>query len=106
MMSSRSGSGIRKRTSATTSKTKTSAKSKSTPKATQSKPTQSSKSSGPYDSNFQQRLTDGGVFPYGYRYPDGQFPPKPVSFSDINRELERPRASLSPTLYPADEKFD
>src|SRR4051812_37894758 len=33
-------------------------------------------SSGPYDPNFQQRLTDGGVYHYGYRYPDGHVPPK------------------------------
>lgn len=61
--------------------------------------TTSTKSTGPYDRAFQQNLTDGGVFPHGYRYFDGCIPPKPENWSEIQERIGRPRASLSPSKF-------
>ena len=33
--------------------------------------------SSPYDWNFQQVLTDNGIYSSGYRYPNKSVPPKP-----------------------------
>ncbi|MCJ1406137.1 hypothetical protein MMC19_000202 [Ptychographa xylographoides] len=57
------------------------------------------KSTGPYDRNFQQKLINGGVFPCGYEYPDGQEPAKPVNLEEIKQRLARPRPSLSPSIF-------
>ena len=58
--------------------------------------------SGPYHANFQQNLIDRRIYPYNYEYQDGQEPPRPNNWEDINRMLARPRPSLS--SFP-DEKF-
>ena len=64
-------------------------------------------STGPYNRNFQQNLVDGGVYPYGYRYPDGRVPAKPKNWEEINRRLSHRRPSLSPSRFSeeAHEKF-
>jgi len=61
--------------------------------------------SGAYSSNFQQTLIDGGIYPYGYRYPDGRAPPKPNNWDEINQRLMQPVPSLSPSAF-SDEKFE
>ena len=58
---------------------------------------------GAYNTNFQQNLIDRGIYPYSYEYPNGQVPPKPDNWADINQRLARPQPSLS--LFP-DEKFE
>jgi hypothetical protein len=57
------------------------------------------KSTGPYDRNFQQSLVDGGVYPHGYKFPDGRVPKKPDNWEEINRRLRLPRRSLSPSNF-------
>ncbi|KAG9229574.1 hypothetical protein BJ875DRAFT_507856 [Amylocarpus encephaloides] len=46
----------------------------------------------PYDRNFQQALTDGGLC---YEYPDGRVPAKPKNWEEVNQRLIQPRPSLS-----------
>jgi hypothetical protein len=48
-----------------------------------------------YDPSFEQNLINHGVYPYGYRHPDGHRPPKPDNWSEINRAMTQPRPSLS-----------
>ena len=60
--------------------------------------------SGPYDTNFHQKLIDGGVYPDEYEYPDGRVPPLPHNWEDINQRLGQPRSSLSPSQF-SDERF-
>ena len=62
----------------------------------------STKSTGPYDRNFQQNLTDGGVYPHAYRYPDGRVPAKPNNWKEINQRLTQPRPSLSKLTFSED----
>lgn len=57
---------------------------------------------GAYNANFEQKLIDHGIYPYSYEYPDGQAPPKPDNWEEINQILAQPRPSLSP--FP-DEQF-
>ena len=66
--------------------------------------TTSTRSTRPYDRAFQQNLTDGGIYPHGYRYPDGRIPPKPENWSEIQERLAHPRTSLSPSQFP-DEAY-
>lgn len=63
---------------------------------TNTKPTDSS---SPYDQNFRQRLVDGGVYPYGYQYPDGRKIPKPSNWAEMKQRLEYYRPSLSPSTF-------
>ncbi|MCJ1394135.1 hypothetical protein MMC18_007013 [Xylographa bjoerkii] len=60
----------------------------------------SSKTSNHNDANYEQKLIDGGVFPYGYMYPVGNQPPLPPNWDEIKRRLVQPRPSLSPSGYP------
>ena len=66
--------------------------------------TDTSKTTGPYNRNFQQNLIDHGVYPDGYEYPDGQTPPRPDNWEEINRSLSLKRGSLSPSRF-SDEDF-
>ena len=61
--------------------------------------TKTTKSTGPYDRAFQQNLTDAGVYPISYRYPDGRIPSKPANWTEIQKRLAQPRPSLSPTRF-------
>ena len=54
---------------------------------------------------MEQKLIDGGIYPYGYEYPDDRVPPKPDNWASINARLARPRASLSPSTF-SDEKHE
>ena len=87
MSSSQSSSRGRKRDSVSTSETEPTTN------------TTNTKSVGPYDRNFRQNLTDGGVFPDEYEYPDGQIPPPPNNLDEINSRLTQPRPSLSPSKF-------
>jgi hypothetical protein len=93
MSSSQSSSQGRKRGSISTSNTKPT--------------TATTKSTGPYDRAFQQNLIDHGVYPHGYRYPDGRVPVKPKNLDEIRSRLAQPRLSLSPSKLTeeAHEKF-
>lgn len=74
---------------------------------TPSSHTTNTASTGPYNRNFQQHLIDGGIYPHGYRHPDGRVPAKPDNWEEINRILSQPRPSLSPSKFSeeAHEKF-
>ncbi|KAI9769974.1 MAG: hypothetical protein M1840_003685 [Geoglossum simile] len=50
--------------------------------------------SRPADANYQQKLIDSGIYPYGYKSPDGRLPPLPPGWEEINRRLAQPRPSL------------
>ncbi|KAF3492125.1 uncharacterized protein GIQ15_01642 [Arthroderma uncinatum] len=52
-----------------------------------------------YNRNFEQKLIDYGVYPPGYKYPDGQKPEKPNNWSEVNERLAQSRASLSPSKF-------
>ncbi|KAL8886647.1 MAG: hypothetical protein Q9215_005687 [Flavoplaca cf. flavocitrina] len=91
MNSSQSSSRAPKRSSTSTTSTKPSTN------------TTTARSTGPYIKNFQQNLTDGGVYPNGYEDPDGQVPPLPANWEEINRNLAQPRPSLSPSRFSDDE---
>lgn len=65
--------------------------------------TTASKSSRPKDANYQQRLIDGGCFPYGYEFPNGSEPTLPNEWDELNRRLAQPRHSLSPSTFPEEE---
>jgi hypothetical protein len=54
---------------------------------TQATNTTGTKSSSPYDRDFQQNLIDHGVYPKGYKYPDGQLPPYPGNMKEMNGRL-------------------
>ncbi|EEQ85579.2 uncharacterized protein BDCG_08848 [Blastomyces dermatitidis ER-3] len=57
-----------------------------------------------YKRNFEQKLIDHGVYPPEYEYPNGQIPPIPNNWWDINERLVRPRPSLSPSKF-SDKEF-
>ncbi|KAF2009987.1 hypothetical protein BU24DRAFT_455168 [Aaosphaeria arxii CBS 175.79] len=57
------------------------------------------KSIGPYDRNFEQALTDGGIFHDQYRFPDGQVKPKPGNWALINERASQRRESLSSSTF-------
>lgn len=65
--------------------------------------TTASKNSRPKDANYQQKLIDGGAYPYGYKYPDSSRPPLPNEWDELNRRLAQPRPSLSPSTFPEDQ---
>ncbi|OCK95792.1 uncharacterized protein K441DRAFT_686592 [Cenococcum geophilum 1.58] len=73
--------------------------------ASSTRPITNTTGSGPYDPNFQQKLIDGGVYPYAYEYPDGRVPAKPSNWEEINRRLAQFRRSLSPSAFP-EERFE
>lgn len=58
-----------------------------------------------YNRNFEQKLIDHGVYPPGYKYPDGQKPAKPSNWQELNERLAQPRASLSPSKF-SEEQFE
>src|SRR5579862_1841471 len=66
--------------------------------------TKVTKNSRPKDANYQQKLIDGGIYPYGYEFPDGRRPPLPPEWEEINRRLVQPRPSLSPSRF-SEEKY-
>jgi hypothetical protein len=61
-----------------------------------------SKLSTPYDANYQQRLIDGGILPYGYEYSDGSEPPLPPDWEETNKRLQQRRPSLSASAFSKD----
>lgn len=73
--------------------------SRSTPSARPTADTTATRSSGVYDRDFQQHLTDGGIYPAEYEYPDGGVPPFPDNWEVINQVSNRPRPSLSPSQF-------
>jgi hypothetical protein len=85
----------RKRGSASSSKLTTSSK---------TTVTKDTKNSRPKDANYQQKLIDGGIYPYGYKFPDGSKPPLPPDWEELNRRLAEARASLSPSRF-SDGKY-
>ena len=103
-MSSSRSSSYRNRGSST-SRTRTTERT-TTGKSISGK-SKSSKTSNPNDANYQQKLIDGGVFPYGYKYPDGNRPPLPSDWDETNIRLAQSRPSLSPSAFPEEayQKF-
>lgn len=69
------------------------------------KPTTKSKKTGPYDPNFLQHLIDNGIYPHGYRHPDGRVPPRPDNWEKINQILLRRRPSLTSSRF-LDKEFE
>ncbi|KAH0565141.1 hypothetical protein GP486_001474 [Trichoglossum hirsutum] len=76
---------------ASSSRTKT-----TTTKTTVTKITRNSR---PQDVNYHQKLIDGGVYPYGYKFPDGSKPPLPPNLEEVIRRLAQPRSSPSPSRF-------
>ncbi|KAF2229648.1 hypothetical protein EV356DRAFT_455391 [Viridothelium virens] len=68
----------------------------------------STTTSNPNDANYQQKLIDDGVFPYGYKYPDGNRPPLPPNWDETCKRLAQRRPSLSPSAFPEEayQKFE
>ncbi|EGE09048.1 hypothetical protein TEQG_08077 [Trichophyton equinum CBS 127.97] len=60
-------------------------------------------SSTAYNRNFEQKLTDYGVYPPLYRDPDRPRPAKPDNWRELNERLVQPRASLSPSKFSEQE---
>jgi hypothetical protein len=52
-----------------------------------------------YDRGFEQNLVDGGVYPKGYKHPDGRVISPPDNWEEINQILTQPRPSLSPSKF-------
>ncbi|KKZ67175.1 hypothetical protein EMCG_07120 [[Emmonsia] crescens] len=73
-------------------------------KETQSTEISKTTSTTAYKRNFEQKLIDHGVYPPEYEYPNGQIPPIPNNWGDINERLVRPRPSLSPSKF-SDKEF-
>lgn len=69
-------------------------------KTTATKVTKLSGSAGP---NFRQRMINNDIYPYGYEYPDGRFPPKPDEWKEIQQMLTERRASLSLSTFSEEE---
>ena len=57
---------------------------------------------GPKDANYQQKLIDNGVYPYGYK-PNGNRQPLPPKWEEINRRLTQHRPSISSSRFPNDD---
>lgn len=75
----------------------------SAPDNSDNKTTTKTTSTTAYNRNFQQNLVDHGVYPPGYKYPDGQKPAKPNNWLELNERLAQPRASLSPSKFSEQE---
>ncbi|KAF2457425.1 hypothetical protein BDY21DRAFT_343813 [Lineolata rhizophorae] len=106
MSSSRSAS-YRNRGLSSTAKTKSTGRTtpaSTTTGKTTSGLTKKSGTSNPGDANYQQRLIDGGTYPYGYKYPDGHRPPLSPNWGAANQRLAQYRASLSPSTF-SEEKY-
>ncbi|KAI1321708.1 hypothetical protein F5Y16DRAFT_413634 [Xylariaceae sp. FL0255] len=56
-------------------------------------PASNTRNTGPYDRAFQQHLINYRIYPDGFQYPSGQFPPEPVNLNDINQVLIQPKRS-------------
>jgi hypothetical protein len=52
-----------------------------------------------YNPGFEQNLIKHGVYPYGYRHPDGQRAPKPDNWEEVQQIMAEPRPSLSPSRF-------
>jgi len=96
MSSRQSTSRRRKRASRSTSNP---SRSTSKPQTTATRVTTTTKNTSPYDRAFQQNLTDHGIYPEEYEYPDGRIPALPDNWEDINHRLVQPRPSLSPSQF-------
>ncbi|KAI1942731.1 hypothetical protein LOZ66_001137 [Ophidiomyces ophidiicola] len=66
-------------------------------------PTTTSRSSTPYSRNFQQNLTDHGIYPPEYRHPNGEKMLRPNNWDEIKERLRNPRQSLSPSRFSEKE---
>jgi hypothetical protein len=65
-----------------------------------SKPTsQSGRRTSAYHPGFEQNLINHGVYPYGYRSPDGGRAPKPENWGNLQQIMTQPRPSLSPSRF-------
>ncbi|KAI9776051.1 MAG: hypothetical protein M1839_000654 [Geoglossum umbratile] len=53
----------------------------------------------PKDANFEQKLIDGGIYPYGYEFRGGRQLPLPPEWEEINRRLAQRRPSFSPSGF-------
>jgi len=76
---------------------------KSSTPASGSRRSTNTSNTGPYSRNFQQNLVDSGVYPDAYEYPDGQIPPLPSNWEEINQRLRKPRPSLSPSRFTEED---
>lgn len=56
--------------------------------------TDKSSKTSPYHAGFQQHLINAGIYPNGYRRPDGTLLPKPNNIDEIRQRLAQPRPSL------------
>ena len=74
-----------------------------TPYRTPSDSSQSTSQTGgrtsTYNPAFEQNLIKHGVYPNGYRQPDGHRAPKPDNWQEIQYTLAQPRPSLSPSRF-------
>ncbi|KAF5649192.1 hypothetical protein F52700_716 [Fusarium sp. NRRL 52700] len=52
---------------------------------------------------IQQHLIDHNILPPGYEYPNGHEPSESDNIDEIRQALERPRASLCPSLFSKDD---
>ncbi|OAL34115.1 hypothetical protein AYO20_06570 [Fonsecaea nubica] len=66
---------------------------------TDQRTTQTVKSSSPYCANFDQNLTDGGVYPANFLFQDGKAAKRPGNWDQINQRLGVRRLSLSPSSF-------
>lgn len=64
-----------------------------------SESSQTGRRTSAYNPVFEQNLINHGVYPHGYRHPDGHRPPKPNNWDDIQQRLAQPRPSLSPSRF-------
>ena len=69
---------------------------------TKNKVAKITKKSRPKDANYKQKLIDNGVYPYRYK-PNGNIPPLPPNWEEINRRLTQRRPSLSSSRFPNDD---
>ncbi|EFQ99615.1 hypothetical protein MGYG_02628 [Nannizzia gypsea CBS 118893] len=60
-------------------------------------------STSTYNRNFEQCLIDNGIYPPGYKYPNGQRPAKPSNWSELNERLAQRRSSLSLSQFSEDD---
>ncbi|OXV11746.1 hypothetical protein Egran_00493, partial [Elaphomyces granulatus] len=63
----------------------------------------SNKNTGPYDSNFEQFLIDGGVYPDCYKYPDSRRPQRSNNLNEVVAILSQPQPTLSSSTVSDDD---
>ena len=68
------------------------------------KVTKITKKSRPKDANYQQKLIDNGIYPCRYK-PNGNIPPLPPKWEEINRRLTRHRPSLSLSRFSSNDDY-